>query len=124
MMHRDPALTKLARDRNCTLRIPGVCNGDHDTTVWAHSNLHRHGKGRGLKAHDIFGCFACSACHRWLDQGPASRAEKLAAFRDAHEETLLILVTEGSLAVPGAHRQRPPAAQLASKVVPRGERIV
>jgi len=27
----------------------------------------RHGKGVGLKSHDCFGAFGCSACHQWYD---------------------------------------------------------
>jgi hypothetical protein len=61
-----------ARGEECTVNIPGVCNYDPQTVVWAHSNQSTHGKGMGLKAHDEFGCYACAACHAWLDHGWAS----------------------------------------------------
>ena len=32
-----------------------------------HSNLSRHGKGRGLKAHDNQHFAGCQACHDWYD---------------------------------------------------------
>lgn len=123
MNYRNPALTKLAKGQRCTIRHSRFCNHDPSTTVWAHSNFQRHGKGRGIKAHDIFGCFACSGCHHWLDNVPAPRQEKLDVFTAAHEETLLILVTEGSLVVAG-YRPRTAAPVTHSKIVPRGERIV
>ena len=45
------------------MRIPGVCNFDPETTVFAHLN----GAGIGKKHTDLFGCYACSKCHAWLD---------------------------------------------------------
>lgn len=79
------------------MRIPGVCNHDSTTTVYAHSNKIRHGKGRGIKSHDIFGAYMCAACHDWYDKGSATREEKDDAFQLAHEETLLALVMSGIL---------------------------
>lgn len=96
-MYQNKRIRESARGQQCAFQIPGVCNGNPETTVWAHSNKQRHGKGRGLKAHDIFGAYACSACHEWYDQGPASRDEKDDAFQLAHERSLLKLVTEGVL---------------------------
>jgi hypothetical protein len=77
------------------------CNGDPATTVWCHSNHSEHGKGVGLKAHDIFGFYGCSACHRWYDEdskffrvGPEVREHY---FRRAHDTSLLRLVQKGVL---------------------------
>ena len=58
---------RAARDRDCTLMIPGVCNRDPATTVLCHSNRLEHGKGIGLKAPDSAACFGCSDCHDVLD---------------------------------------------------------
>jgi hypothetical protein len=63
-------IRKSARDEECTLRFP-VCNGDTKTTVWAHSNNYQDGKGGSIKARDEEGCYACFACHSWLDGGYA-----------------------------------------------------
>ena len=98
MNYRNKKITQSAQGRVCTLRIPGVCNNDSSTVVWCHSNLIRHGKGTGIKAHDVFGCYGCSACHAWLDSGPAPREEKEAMFMLAFEISLLILVLSGILA--------------------------
>ena len=50
------------------MKLPGVCSGDPDTTVWAHSNRLEHGKGRSLKAHDHCGAYACYSCHAVYDR--------------------------------------------------------
>ena len=47
------------------IRIPGICNHDPETVVLAHLN----GGGMGMKAHDLLGAWACSACHSYLDGG-------------------------------------------------------
>jgi len=61
-------ITQSARDEECTLRIPGVCNYDRSTTVWAHSNRGHDGKAMGQKAHDERGAYACYACHMVYDR--------------------------------------------------------
>lgn len=63
-MHRDKKLLALAKDQACV-----SCGANDGTTVWAHSNMLSHGKGRGLKAHDCMGMFLCDICHHQLDQG-------------------------------------------------------
>ena len=32
-------LRKMAKDRDCTVRLEGICNGDRATTVLAHVRL-------------------------------------------------------------------------------------
>ena len=56
---------KEAKGRPCMVNISGVCNHDTQTTVLAHLNV----QGLNVKAHDLHGCWACSACHEWLDHG-------------------------------------------------------
>jgi hypothetical protein len=58
-------ITDSAKGEECTLRIPGICNRDPSTTVFAHMN----GGGMAYKHHDIHGCYACSDCHQWVDGG-------------------------------------------------------
>lgn len=60
-------IRQSARDQECTLQIPMVCNGRTDTTVLCHSNQLADGKGMGLKAPDERACYGCSACHDVLD---------------------------------------------------------
>lgn len=70
MKSRSPKSTPIrrsAKGQDCTMLIPGICNQNPETVVWAHSNRHEHGKGMGIKAKDEFGCYACSSCHGVLD---------------------------------------------------------
>ncbi len=86
---RNRRLLDMAEGRPCLLHIPGVCNHDPATTVAAHSNLSIHGKGAHRKADDVFTVWACANCHAWLDQGPAPKADKEAAFVRAHADQVL-----------------------------------
>lgn len=105
MKARGPKMTPIrraARDQECTLRIPGVCNMDPATTVLCHSNLVSDGKGMGLKAPDSAACFGCSACHDVLDgRRPRpdwlTRDMLLGAFERARDATHEILKQKGIL---------------------------
>lgn len=57
-------LRKSARGQSCLVRIPGVCNWNHETTVLAHLN----GGGMGTKKSDLQGAFCCSSCHDEIDR--------------------------------------------------------
>lgn len=67
-------IRKAARGQDCTLVLPGVCNGMPETVVLCHSNALADGKGMGLKAPDTAACFGCSTCHDVLD-GRAPRPD-------------------------------------------------
>lgn len=86
---RCPALLEMARGRMCLIRLPGCCMGRTDTTVAEHSNLAIHGKAKARKADDCYSVWACANCHAWLDQGPATKREKEAAFMAAHSLQVL-----------------------------------
>ena len=61
-------LRKEAKGRECTIRIPNVCNGINETVVLCHLNRKSlFGAGVGLKAPDIFGAWGCSNCHDAVD---------------------------------------------------------
>ena len=55
-------LRKAARGRECQVRIPGVCNGNPETSVLAHIRLTGL-CGTGTKPPDLIATIACSACH-------------------------------------------------------------
>ncbi len=92
-------LRKLARGRDCTVRLPGICNGNRETAVLAHYRLVGV-SGLGMKSPDIFGAYACSSCHDAID-----RRAHLDLDRDyvrlAHLEAIIrtqaILIREGGL---------------------------
>jgi hypothetical protein len=99
-MFRSKRLLDSARGQNCTLRIPGVCNGNPDTTVAAHSNQLVHGKGLGLKAHDCFIAWSCSSCHIEIDQGlKLSRQQKNDYWQSGFERTILQMFLLGIIKV-------------------------
>lgn len=82
--HRNAHLREMARGMPCLLRVPGVCTQDRATVVCCHSNLSIHGKAGARKADDHYSVWGCAACHQWLDQGAAPRAQKAATFMSAH----------------------------------------
>lgn len=91
------AMSKLresARDRECQVRLLGVCNFDSATTVLAHVRLIGV-SGLGIKSPDILGAWACSACHAYADSH--HDAETNAAFAEGVYRTLNILWREGVL---------------------------
>lgn len=60
-------LRALARNQECQVRIPGICNGDPATTVLAHYRL-AGTCGVGMKPSDWQAAWCCSECHDALDQ--------------------------------------------------------
>jgi hypothetical protein len=87
--YRDRALLDMARGQRCLLEAVETClQADGSTTVAAHSNFAKHGKGGARKADDCYSVWACVNCHSWLDQGSAPRAEKERAFDAAHQRQI------------------------------------
>ena len=68
-------IRKSAKNEVCSLRIPNVCNGKSDTTVFAHLNTRF--KGVANKSPDLFGVYACSDCHSHLDQNLVNKEDQL-----------------------------------------------
>lgn len=60
-------LRKAARGRECQVRIPGVCNGNPETTVLAHIRIAGL-CGTGIKPPDLIAAIACSSCHDEIDR--------------------------------------------------------
>lgn len=89
-----PAIRKAAKGEACTIRHPDHCNGNRETTVLAHANW---GKPVGGKTSDFLGAFACSGCHKWMDQ--TRDPERMRMWIRAHAETLYRLFERGILKV-------------------------
>lgn len=62
---RSKALRDSARSQCCTLQVPGICNGNPETTVLCHLPSSTH--GMGYKSDDYWAVFGCSDCHDVLD---------------------------------------------------------
>lgn len=95
-------LRKEAKGRECQIRIPGVCNKDNETVVLAHLNNKRlFGVGVGQKVPDMFGAWACSACHVFVDQRDFSFPSQRVEVKEMHMEgvfrTQNILLNEGKI---------------------------
>ena len=90
-------LTKLARGRECQVRLP-CCNHNTETTVLAHYRL-AGTCGIGMKPNDLQGAWACSACHDEIDR--RTRLFEPEFVRLAHAEgvirTIDILIKEGKI---------------------------
>lgn len=93
-------MTESARGEQCTIRLPGVCNHNPETTVFAHLSGIRFGHGVGKKTQ--WGAYACSSCHDAVD-GRVTYGWSLAERRLAHYEgifeTLDKLVAKGIVEV-------------------------
>lgn len=91
MNWRSKKLTESARHESC------VNCGASETVVWAHSNQIVHGKGKGIKAHDLFGAYLCHHCHSELDAGKATKFEKRAMFLEWWELSMIRACEKGYL---------------------------
>lgn len=60
-------IRKSARGQECQIRLPGICNGNPETTVLAHYRM-AGACGMGIKPPDFMGAYACSACHDEIDR--------------------------------------------------------
>lgn len=89
-------IRESARGEDCQIRLPGVCNHDPATVVWAHASGSAAGKGMGMKAPDILGAYACYACHMAVDgQTKVSRHEVRLAFWEGHARSVIKLIEKG-----------------------------
>ena len=62
-------LRREAEGRECTVMIPNVCNHNPETTVLAYVNIRSVFMcGMSQKPPDMFGAWACSACHDAYDR--------------------------------------------------------
>ncbi len=97
-MAKQTKITKSARGEGCTIRIPGVCNFNPETTVFCHIG----GGGMGMKASDIHGAYGCSDCHSAIDghmKTDFTKQELQLMHYDAMVETQLTLLTKGLIKI-------------------------
>ena len=63
---RSPGLMKWAHNQPCTLRLPGICRDETETTAGCHLNYGWAGKGMRKKADDVV-VIGCIHCHKAMD---------------------------------------------------------
>ena len=61
-------ITASANGEDCQVRYIGVCTYDPAKTIWSHCRHGAAGKGKAIKALDIAGAYACTACDAAYDQ--------------------------------------------------------
>ena len=87
-------IRRSARDEMCALRVPGVCNFNRETTVFAHAPS--RSKAMGVKSPDWWGAYACSGCHDFMDGRAispyADSSDKDGFWLDGIHETLRKLI--------------------------------
>lgn len=81
-------LMKLARDRPCSIRLPG-CTGGGADTVGAHYRSISLGAGMGIKTHSIFVAHACHHCHSVVDGRDKIEGYSRDTIRQYHAEGVL-----------------------------------
>lgn len=83
-----------ARGMPCTLRLE-CCNHNPETTVFAHLRFFAKA-GMAQKPMDLQGIYACSECHRELDEGEAWGWDDVLR---AYMETIALMWERGILEV-------------------------
>ena len=87
-------LRKLAKGRDCQIRIPSVCNFDPATTVLAHYRMAGL-SGMGMKSPDECAAWACSSCHAYVDSHRDDTTARY--FLEGVLRTIAALKKEGHL---------------------------
>ena len=95
-VYRNKNITQAARGEECTLNYAN-CNGNTESTVFAHFNDGWAGKGMGQKADDCAGFFACNNCHDDYDNGRIYEKDKDWFLRRAYYRTIRRLIDKGIL---------------------------
>lgn len=78
-------ITKSARGEECDVRLLGICNGDPETTVYAHLPDGSGTGAMGSKSSDLCGVYACSSCHDEIDGRTDINVGDPEVLLDAHE---------------------------------------
>jgi len=61
-------ITESAKGEDCQVRYVGICTHDPEKTIWSHARHGAGGRGKAIKALDIAGAYACTACDAAYDQ--------------------------------------------------------
>jgi hypothetical protein len=92
-------ITASANGEDCQVRLPGVCTFDPAKTIWSHARHGAAGKGKGIKAIDVAGAYACTACDAAYDQligvPHMTRSEVDLDWFHGHLRSLVILKQKG-----------------------------
>lgn len=93
-------LRDSARGQECTVRLPGICNWNPETTVLAH--LPCGTRGVGMKGIDTVAVYACSSCHDAIDGRTKGAEIDWEDMPRAIAETHEALIRAGIMTIKGA----------------------
>lgn len=103
---RSERMRRSARGEECTFQIPGVCNGNPETTVLCHLPDESH--GMAMKSDDLSAAYGCSSCHDAIDRRVSNAgwdSENSEWYmRRAQTRTLRRMVEIGVLIVAGVRK--------------------
>jgi hypothetical protein len=92
-------LRELARNKQCMVRLVGICNFDPATTVLAHFRMAGI-SGAGMKPPDLIGAWACHSCHDVVDgrrMTDMTREAVRLAFLEGVVRTQAALISYGAV---------------------------
>lgn len=87
-------IRESAEGQDCQIRYVGVCSYDPSKTIWSHCRHGAAGKGKGIKALDIAGAYACTSCDAAYDQMTGTKLSRKELDLDwfmGHMRSLVIL---------------------------------
>ncbi|MDE1179480.1 nuclease domain-containing protein [Paraburkholderia sp.] len=98
--YRNKKIRESARDEECLVRLPGACLHRPDATIWSHYRGSAGGKAGALKADDLCGAFACTACDAVYDgQRPPPEgmtySDVVVAWHEGHIRSIVRLHEKG-----------------------------
>jgi Protein of unknown function (DUF1364) len=98
--YRNQKIRDSARGKECLMALVGICAHNPEKTIWSHHKGSIAGKGRGLKADDLCGAYACTDCDAVYDgqRGPPpglTDEEITMAWYEAHIKSIVILHADG-----------------------------
>ncbi|MGA7781109.1 MAG: nuclease domain-containing protein [Paraburkholderia sp.] len=102
LTYRNQKIRDSARDEDCLVRLPGACLFDPRATIWSHYRGGAGGKAGALKADDLAGAYACTACDAVYDgQRPPpagmTYADVVLAWHEGHIRSIVRLHAKGVL---------------------------
>lgn len=86
---RKSKLSESAKGETCSLRVSKHCTDEFGYVVLCHLNSNY--RGMGIKSPDILSLYACTHCHRMLDESKVDYYDQ----QRGHFETLMKFIEKG-----------------------------
>ena len=86
-------LSESAKGESCSLRVSTNCTDEYGYVVLCHLNSNY--RGMGIKSPDILSLYACTFCHKLLDESKVDYSDQ----QRGHFETLMKFIDKGLLCI-------------------------